>query len=89
MARRADRTTNAGCRNILRNSVQSSTEIRRENQALDCGLRLLNSARRQGLQEVARVLPNISTQTVFAKMQGVLTRSGLMSTGRDSDRAPG
>jgi hypothetical protein len=28
------------------------------------GVRLLNSARRQGLQEFARVLPNMSTQTV-------------------------
>ena len=54
-----------------------------------CGVRLLNSARRQGLQEVARVLPNISTQTVVVEVQGVLTRSGIMSTERDSDKAPG
>jgi len=53
------------------------------------GVRLLNSARRQGLQEFARVLPNMSTQTLVAEMQGALTRSGLMSTGRDSDRTPG
>ena len=53
------------------------------------GVRLLNSARRQGLQEFARVLPNMSTQTLVAEMQGVLTRSGLMSTERGSNRAPG
>ena len=50
---------------------------------------ILNSARRQGLQEFARFLPNMSTQIVVAEMQGVLTRSGLMSSGRDSDREPG
>ena len=82
---------------LLSAAVRMPSHNKREHQYFDkilpdrwgCGVRLLNSARRQGRQEFARVLPNMSTQTVVAEMQGALTRTGLMSPGRDSDKAPG